>query len=254
MPHKESRWTTPRLRKRRVSISIPPLRTPGPGFWAPVKPTWAIDNRTASFRVIPGSPKSTRLETRCPGADINPYLAVAALVAAGMHGVEQGMKLTSAPITGTNLGSENVPRAPRSLKDTTAIFRDSKVARDWLGDVFVATVPQSGALWQVSTGGGTMPRWRRDGRELYFRANDGTLMAVALGSGPGTAAIEQRAAPRPLFPGIPSPGNSPIFTYDATEDGQRFLVATARKGAQLPITVLVNWHAALTRRAQGSAP
>ena len=49
------------------------------GFWAPVKPTWGIDNRTASFRVIPGSPKSTRLETRCPGADVNPYLAMAAV-------------------------------------------------------------------------------------------------------------------------------------------------------------------------------
>ena len=107
------------------------------GFWAPVKPTWAIDNRTASFRVIPGSPKSTRLETRCPGADINPYLAVAALVAAGMHGVEKGLKLTAAPITGTNQGSENVPRAPRSLRETTAIFKESAVARDWLGDTFV---------------------------------------------------------------------------------------------------------------------
>ena len=42
------------------------------GFWAPVKPTWGIDNRTASFRVIAGSPKATRLETRCPGADVNP--------------------------------------------------------------------------------------------------------------------------------------------------------------------------------------
>ena len=49
------------------------------GFWAPVKPTWGVDNRTASFRVIAGSPKSTRLETRCPGADVNPYLAVAAV-------------------------------------------------------------------------------------------------------------------------------------------------------------------------------
>ena len=49
------------------------------GFWAPVKPTWGVDNRTASFRVIAGSPKSTRLETRCPGADINPYLAMAAV-------------------------------------------------------------------------------------------------------------------------------------------------------------------------------
>jgi glutamine synthetase len=107
------------------------------GFWAPVKPTWAIDNRTASFRVIPGSPKSTRLETRCPGADINPYLAVAALVAAGMHGVEKGLKLEAAPIRGTNEGAEKIARAPRSLKETTAIFRESAVARDWLGDTFV---------------------------------------------------------------------------------------------------------------------
>ena len=107
------------------------------GFWAPVKPTWGVDNRTASFRVIPGSPKSTRLETRCPGADINPYLAVAALVAAGLHGVEKNLKLTTPPITGTNQGAENVPRAPRSLAATTEIFKRSAVARDFLGDDFV---------------------------------------------------------------------------------------------------------------------
>ena len=107
------------------------------GFWAPVKPTWAIDNRTASFRVIPGSSKSTRLETRCPGADINPYLAVAALLAAGLHGIEKNLKLTAPPITGTNQGSENIPRAPRSLKETTEIFRRSDIARDWFGDTFV---------------------------------------------------------------------------------------------------------------------
>jgi len=107
------------------------------GFWAPVKPTWAIDNRTASFRVIPGSPKSTRLETRCPGADINPYLAVAALLAAGLHGVEKNLKLTAKPITGTNQGAEGIARAPRSLKETTEIFRGSDLARDWFGDLFV---------------------------------------------------------------------------------------------------------------------
>jgi glutamine synthetase len=107
------------------------------GFWAPVKPTWGVDNRTASFRVIAGSPKSTRLETRCPGADVNPYLAMAAVIAAGLHGVEKGLKLTAPPITGTNQGAENIPRAPRSLIETTRIFRDSAVARDWLGDTFV---------------------------------------------------------------------------------------------------------------------
>jgi glutamine synthetase len=107
------------------------------GFWAPVKPTWGVDNRTASFRVIPGSPKSTRLETRCPGADVNPYLAMAAVIAAGLNGVEKGMKLTAKPITGTNEGSENVPRAPRTLIETTQVFRKSDAARDWFGDEFV---------------------------------------------------------------------------------------------------------------------
>lgn len=107
------------------------------GFWAPVKPTWGLDNRTASFRVIAGSPKATRLETRCPGADVNPYLAMAAVIAAGLDGVEKGLKLTAPPITGTNQGAENVPRAPRSLIETTRIFQASEVARDWLGDTFV---------------------------------------------------------------------------------------------------------------------
>jgi len=108
------------------------------GFWAPVKPTWGIDNRTASFRVIPGSEKSTRLETRCPGADVNPYLALAACIAAGIHGVENGLKLQAPPIEGTNKGGEHVPRAPRSLIETTRIFKGSELARDWFGDDFVS--------------------------------------------------------------------------------------------------------------------
>jgi glutamine synthetase len=107
------------------------------GFWAPVKPTWGVDNRTASFRVLPGSAKATRLETRCPGADMNPYLAAAAVIAAGLEGVRRNAKLTAPPITGDNKGSENVPRAPRTLMETTRIFRDSKLARDWFGDEFV---------------------------------------------------------------------------------------------------------------------
>jgi glutamine synthetase len=107
------------------------------GFWAPVKPTWGVDNRTASFRVIPGSAKSTRLETRCPGSDVNPYLAMAALLAAGLHGVEKQMALTVPPIQGTNQGAEAIPRAPRTLIETTEVFRRSEIARDWLGDEFV---------------------------------------------------------------------------------------------------------------------
>jgi glutamine synthetase len=107
------------------------------GFWAPVKPTWGVDNRTASFRVLASSAKSTRLETRCPGADVNPYLAMAAVIAAGLYGVEKNLKLTAPPITGTNQGAEHIPRAPRTLIETTRIFKDSTIARDFLGDTFV---------------------------------------------------------------------------------------------------------------------
>jgi glutamine synthetase len=102
-----------------------------------VKPTWGVDNRTASFRALPGSPKSTRIETRCPGADMNPYLAVAACIAAGLAGVEKGLKLTVKPISGDNKGSESIARAPRTLIETTRIYRDSKLARDWFGSDFV---------------------------------------------------------------------------------------------------------------------
>ena len=107
------------------------------GFWAPVKPTWGLDNRTASFRVIAGSPRATRLETRCPGADVNPYLAMAAVIAAGLDGVEKGLKLTTPPISGSNFGAEHIARAPRTLIETNRIFQQSDIARDWLGDAFV---------------------------------------------------------------------------------------------------------------------
>jgi glutamine synthetase len=107
------------------------------GFWAPVKPTWGVDNRTASFRVLVPNPKAARLETRCPGADINPYLAMAAVIAAGLDGVEKGLELTTPPITGTNQGAEDVPRAPRTLIETTRTFKQSAIARNWLGDDFV---------------------------------------------------------------------------------------------------------------------
>ena len=101
--------------------------------------------------------------------------------------------------------------------------------------------------YPLQTGGGSMPRWRRnDGRELYFRANDGTLMAVELGA--GANAIEERSAPRPLFVGIPPSGNTPIFTYAAAGDGQRFLVSAKRNSEQPPITVVLNWQQSLASR------
>jgi glutamine synthetase len=106
------------------------------GMWAPVRASWGVDNRTASFRVIPGSSKSTRLETRCPGSDINAYLALAALIAAGLHGVEKGLKLTAAPQIGEAKDSK-LARLPRTLERATEKFKQSKLAREFFSDEFV---------------------------------------------------------------------------------------------------------------------
>jgi glutamine synthetase len=108
------------------------------GFWAPVKPTWSVDNRAAAFRVLPSSPEATRIETRFPGADTNAYLAMAAVVAAGLAGIERNLELTASPVKGENEGAENVPRTPRTLIETTSLFRRSDLARDWFGEEFVS--------------------------------------------------------------------------------------------------------------------
>jgi glutamine synthetase len=68
---------------------------------------------------------------------MNPYLAIAAVLAAGLEGIAKGTKLTAPPVTGTNVGADDIPCAPRTLIETTKIFRESKVARDWFGDEFV---------------------------------------------------------------------------------------------------------------------
>lgn len=107
------------------------------GYWAPVKPTWSADNRTASLRVIPGSAKSTRLETRSPGADVNPYLAMAACIAAGLHGVENNLKLEQPPTQGDNLNTDHIARLPRNLKDATEKLKQSKIAPKLFGGEFV---------------------------------------------------------------------------------------------------------------------
>jgi glutamine synthetase len=107
------------------------------GYWSPTKPTWGIDNRTCAFRVIPGSEKSTRVEVRIGGADINPYLAVAAAVAGGLHGVEKNLELADPPIAGSAYQESSIPRLPRTLAEATDRLEKSELARDLFGDAFV---------------------------------------------------------------------------------------------------------------------
>lgn len=99
------------------------------GHWAPVSPTWGIDNRTVAFRVLTGSPGATRIEARIPGADVNPYLSLAACVASGLHGIKQGLQLGPAMAA--------APRLPRTLKEANQVFLASELAVELFGRPFV---------------------------------------------------------------------------------------------------------------------
>ena len=105
-----------------------------PGAWAPVNATWGLDNRTTAVRAIPGGRKSTRVELRLTGADINPYLAMAASLAAGLEGIEQRLEL---PQPKVNAYAGDASPLPRTLEESTRLFRASSTARRWLGEDFV---------------------------------------------------------------------------------------------------------------------
>jgi glutamine synthetase len=105
-----------------------------PGAWAPVNATWGVDNRTTAVRAIPGGKKSTRVELRLTGADINPYLAMSASLAAGLDGIERKLEL---PPPSVNAYATDAAPLPSSLGDAVRLFRQSRVAREWLGEEFV---------------------------------------------------------------------------------------------------------------------
>ncbi len=106
-----------------------------PGVWAPVNATWGLDNRTTAVRAIPGGPKSARVEMRLSGADSNPYLAMAASLAAGLDGIARKLEPPE-PVINAYAAGKAAP-LPRTLSEAVALFRGSKLARDYFGDEFV---------------------------------------------------------------------------------------------------------------------
>ena len=106
------------------------------GAWAPTKANWGIDNRTTALRAIPGSKKSTRLETRVNGSDSNPYLALAAALASGIYGIEHELELPL-PVTGSGYQDRHGVSLPSNLLEATERFERSPIARELFGDEFV---------------------------------------------------------------------------------------------------------------------
>ena len=109
-------------------------------------------------------------------------------------------------------------------------------------EVYVETVPRSDRKWPVSTNGGYEPRWRADGREIYYLSDDRKLMAVSVGVGPSFG------IPQLLFQTrVPEGVTANRTHYVPSRDGQRFLVNVASETPTSPITVVLNWTAGLKK-------
>ena len=105
-----------------------------PGSWAPTTLAWGKDNRTCGFRVV-GHGKAKRMETRIPGGDVNPYLAFAAMIASGLHGIEQGLE-APAQLEGTAYESD-AERFPSTMREAIAALEGGTMARAAFGDQVV---------------------------------------------------------------------------------------------------------------------
>ncbi|AOZ70005.1 glutamine synthetase [Rhodobacter xanthinilyticus] len=129
------------------------------GMFAPTKAVWSLDNRTAGFRICGENTKSVRVECRIGGADLNPYLACAALLAAGLEGIEQ-MLDPGAPVSGDLYQSETAPEIPRSLIEAAEALSDSRLLNRVLGEEVVAHYYHA-ARWEIEESLRVVTDWER---------------------------------------------------------------------------------------------
>ena len=105
-----------------------------PGSFAPTAVAWGRDNRTCSMRVV-GHGQGLRVENRLPGADVNPYLALSAMIAAGLHGIENELELE--PALEGNAYTSDKPRVPHTMYAARDLFAESAIAREAFGEEVV---------------------------------------------------------------------------------------------------------------------
>jgi glutamine synthetase len=119
-----------------VSPTVNSYKRYVPGVWAPLNASWGFENRTCAIRAIPGGPKATRLEHRQTAADINPYIAMATVLAAGLWGIER-RKDPPAPVQGDASARTDLAALPTNLSDATRRLAASEELRTLLGAPFV---------------------------------------------------------------------------------------------------------------------
>jgi glutamine synthetase len=120
-----------------------------PGSWAPTAVVWSPDNRTCGLRLV-GHGAGMRVESRIPGADCNPYLAFAAVIAAGLDGIDRGLDCGD-PFLGNAYTATDVPRIPWNIVEAMDAFESSAFARESLGeDVHFHLLHSAREEWKAS--------------------------------------------------------------------------------------------------------
>lgn len=117
------------------------------GTFAPTQVVWSVDNRTAAFRLCGVNSKAIRVECRLPGADMNPYLASAAMLAAGLRGIEEKLPLPE-PFNGDAYADDDRRHIPRTLRDAREAMMGSQMLRDAFGEETMAHYARA-AEWEI---------------------------------------------------------------------------------------------------------
>lgn len=159
---------------------------------------------------------------------------------------------------GTDLWFATLPEMKTSLfLKAPSLVRNGQFSPDgkWVAyasnetgkwEIYVTSFPEAQGKWQISTAGGEQPRWRSDGKELFFLSSDSKMMAVPVTTG----AKFDAGAPFALFQTTPRQqiSSRDQFVYDVSRDGQRFLILTQIKNAETqPMSVVLNWPAKLSK-------
>ena len=118
------------------------------GMFAPTKAVWSADNRTAGFRVCGSGTRAVRVECRIPGSDVNPYLACAALLAAGLDGIEQGLDLEP-EMKGDMYAAQGIREIPHDLREAADLLNGSVMLRAAFGDDVVEHYVHA-ARWEIA--------------------------------------------------------------------------------------------------------
>lgn len=167
------------LERCHLSAASDPYADTFQSFWAPNAVTWGYDSRAASIRLItPPScpPSATRMEVRVPGADMNPYFALAAIFQLGLRGVEKKLPIPVPPVKDLMGDRSKVVKLATGLDAATKLFmREGSVARETLGDDFVnhygGTREHEVGLWNEA-----VTNWEGKQPNMLYTSPDATLV------------------------------------------------------------------------------